>query len=574
MDLNARLATLRDLDPEQLSEAQLREVFPLLLAFAEECLSSLHALRTEVQQLKDEVARLKGEQGKPHFPRGRNGPPGAAGGGGVAAHTDPHDHSSERERQAREPRSPWRKRPKLDRIVIHREQTCLWPGPLPPDARCKGYEAVVVQDLLLQPDNVRFLRAKFYSPTTGHTYLAPLPPGYSGQFGPGIRTLALALVYAGQLSQPLLHAFFQDLGTVISRGQVSRLVTEGLEPFHAEQAAVLRAGLSSSPWQHLDVTATRVDGESHACHVLGNPLFSHYHTTVRQDRARVLDVLRGGAPRRYRLDATAFAYLTDHRFPTRLLRTLATFPQETCWTEAEFFRLLDRRLPQLGVEQRKHLTDAAAIAAYWAEPQWPVVQCLVVDDAGQFPGLTPELALCWVHDGRYYQKLLPAFACHRRALARFRKRYWDFYRELLAYRTAPSATEAARLEAAFDTLFGTQSAWKDLQTCIDRTRGNKAKLLLVLTHPELPLHNNPAELMARRRVRKRDVSFGPRSPTGLRAWDTFQGLVETTRKLGLRFWAYLQDRLTGSRVIPPLADLIAAQARTLSLGASWIAAAV
>ena len=41
----------------------------------------------------------------------------------------------------------------------------------------------------------------------------------------------------------------------------------------------------------------------------------------------------------------------------------------------------------------------------------------------------------------------------------------------------------------------------------------------MLRHPELPLHNNPAELAARRRVRKRDVSFGPRSPTGAAAWD-------------------------------------------------------
>jgi hypothetical protein len=33
----------------------------------------------------------------------------------------------------------------------------------------------------------------------------------------------------------------------------------------------------------------------------------------------------------------------------------------------------------------------------------------------------------------------------------------------------------------------------------------------VLEHPELPLHNNPAELGARQRVRKRHISFGPRS---------------------------------------------------------------
>ncbi len=37
---------------------------------------------------------------------------------------------------------------------------------------------------------------------------------------------------------------------------------------------------------------------------------------------------------------------------------------------------------------------------------------------------------------------------------------------------------------------------------------------MVLAHPEIPLHNNPAELGARARVRKRDVSFGPRTREG------------------------------------------------------------
>ncbi len=38
----------------------------------------------------------------------------------------------------------------------------------------------------------------------------------------------------------------------------------------------------------------------------------------------------------------------------------------------------------------------------------------------------------------------------------------------------------------------------------------------------LPLHANAMELAARRRVRKRDVSVGPQSRKGVRAWDTFR----------------------------------------------------
>ena len=59
-------------------------------------------------------------------------------------------------------------------------------------------------------------------------------------------------------------------------------------------------------------------------------------------------------------------------------------------------------------------------------------------------------------------------------------------------------------------------------------RLKKDGLLLVLQHPGLPLHNNPAELGARQRKRKRDVRFGPRTQDGVRAWDTFMTLAETT----------------------------------------------
>ena len=77
-------------------------------------------------------------------------------------------------------------------------------------------------------------------------------------------------------------------------------------------------------------------------------------------------------------------------------------------------------------------------------------------------------------------------------------------------------------------------------------------MLMVLTHPEIPLHNNPAELGARQRVRKRDVSFGPRTAEGTNAWDTFMTLAATARKLGVSFYAYVHDRITTTNQLPRL----------------------
>ncbi len=55
----------------------------------------------------------------------------------------------------------------------------------------------------------------------------------------------------------------------------------------------------------------------------------------------------------------------------------------------------------------------------------------------------------------------------------------------------------------------------------------------MLEHPELPLHNNPAELGARTMVQRRRISYGTQTTQGTEAFDTFMSLVATTRKLGI-----------------------------------------
>ena len=147
--------------------------------------------------------------------------------------------------------------------------------------------------------------------------------------------------------------------------------------------------------------------------------------------------------------------------------------------------------------------------------------------------------------------------------------FWSYYAELLVYREQPSVAERERLAAAFDTLFSRQTGYEALDERLALTLGKKAHLLLVLEHPEIPLHNNPAELGARQRVRKRAVSFGPRTAEGSKAWDTFQSLAATTKKLGVSFYHYIHDRISGANQVSPLADLIDARAQALNLGASW-----
>jgi len=147
---------------------------------------------------------------------------------------------------------------------------------------------------------------------------------------------------------------------------------------------------------------------------------------------------------------------------------------------------------------------------------------------------------------------------------------WDYYRELNVFRVAPGAAEATRLRSRFEELFTTKTGYEALDERIALTLANQSQLLAVLIHPEIPLHNNAAELGARQRVRKREVSFGPRSPAGVAAWDNFMTLAATCRKLGVNFYAYIHDRLSKNYALPSLASLITTRAATLNLGASWV----
>jgi hypothetical protein len=300
-----------------------------------------------------------------------------------------------------------------------------------------------------------------------------------------------------------------------------------------------------------------------------NPVYTAYHTRPAKERLTVLDVLRNGRKRFFRLNVEALGYLSNLPWSKAAWRTLQSWCSEQDLDENAFRERLDVELPRLSQQQRKALVDAAAVAAYHAETAFPVIRALVCDDAPQFNWLTWEMMLCWVHEGRPYKKLTPVVALHRQLREDYLKRFWAYYDQLLAYRQTPAPEERLRLEAEFDDLFSTHTGYDDLDHRITKTLAKKASLLLVLKYPELPLHNNAAELGVRQRVRKRDVSFGPRTQDGVRAWDTFATLAATTKKLGVSFYRYLQDRISVENQIPPLADLVENRATELNLGWSW-----
>ena len=531
-----------------LSDPKTKDIFNGLLNLIDRLYSENESLREENQQLKDEVNGLKGEQGKPC----------------IKANTQFSDHSSEQERKGGDDsnnnakKKKRQRKPKLANVKIDREQICpIDKSILPKDVQSKGYSDIVIQDIKIITDNVKYRREVYYSPSTHKTYLADLPVDVAGkgEYGVGIRSLIPLLKSECHLSERSILGFFQNFGIEISTATISNLWTKGYSDFHQEKTAIFEAGLSSTCYQQIDDTGARVKGQNHYTQILCNPFYSAYFTTPRKDRLTVLDILTNSAPRQFLYNAEAMSLLDSFKLAKKIRKAVdETLEKGMAYNETEFNALL--KTIKLGSRQRTRIMEACAIAAYRKQREVPVIKILMCDDAPQFKRLTEELILCWIHDGRHYKKLNPVVPIHKTLLDEFLTKYWIYYHQLKDYKEAPDPNKAIELTQQFEVLFSTRTGYQQLDDRIEKTQAKQKELLLVLKYPELPLHNNASELGARVQARARDISLHTMSKDGTEIKDTFMTISQTAKKLGVRTYDYIRDRVSGEFKLPSLAQLI------------------
>lgn len=522
-----------------------RQELPKLFNLFEAMAAEIVFLRTEVQRLKDENNRLKGEQGKPD----------------IRPQTKNKDISSETERRKIRNKLKKAKKSKAKKHKIkvdNQKRLDIDKKDLPKDAVFKGYERVVVQDLIIKTNNIEFLKATYYSPSERKTYRADLPAGYEGEFGPYIRSLIISLAAENSgMTQPAIVSFLKTHGIFISAATVARILSDGLDPlFHQEKNDIVQAGTAASEFLHIDDTTARVNGKNNYTHVICNPYFTAYVTLPRKDRMSIIEILSQGRELSFKFGDKAFELMVLMGLPKKYLEELQKTQANEILSRRELNFLLDRMFPdpKQGQKSRETILEASAICAY--QDSADAVPILICDDAPQFKLITSLLGLCWIHEGRHYKKLTPFLLQNQALLDRFLRDFWDFYEKLLAYKEAPTLDMADGLSKDFDVLFNKITGYEQLDKRIAITFSNKEELLLVLKHSEIPLHNNSAELGARAKARSRDISLQTRSAEGTRSKDTLMTLAQTARKLSVNFFDYVYDRVTRKYVMPSLASLI------------------
>ncbi|AYD05124.1 transposase [Neorhizobium sp. NCHU2750] len=496
-------------------------------------------LKVDNQLLRDEIARLKNLPPRPPFrPSGME--------------------QATSDRTVGNKGKPKRRRgPKCDTDSVTREE--VLPVAAPPGSRFKGYKDCLVRDLVLRADVIRYRRECWLTPD-GRTITASLPAGVQGGFGPNLRRFCLMLHSHGQVTTQRLTTLLNDVGVEISKRQVIRFLTQRMEGFHAEDAAVLHAGLVSAPYVTVDDTGARhANRNFHTTHI-GGEHFSAFRTAPSKSRLNFLALLRGNY-QDYVLNDAAFALLEDRQVDPALLAHLSNREPRRFANQVPFLAYL----AEMGID----IFDRDMIRPFAEAGIWGSIRhhglvgnaVIVSDDAGQFRVGTH--ALCWVHAERLLHKLMPATPRQVKHVETLRELIWLFYKQLKNYQRSPGRRAARGLQVRFDRIFSIRTGYRDLDQLLMRLKRRKAELLRVLERPETPLNTNASERDLRGFVIKRKISGGTVSRNGRQARDSMLGLMKTCQKLGLSFWHYLGDRLSmgdDDHPVPPLPSMVAARA--------------
>ena len=538
-------------------ESQRTPLVEQLLEQIESLLEKNREQAEHIQQLRDEIAVLKGQKAKPKFKPS-----------GMETETD-GDGNSDEDRDdsggangsggGTRKRAGSSKRSKTQHLRIHETLKVAPKLPVPADSRFKGYRDFLVQDLRIQPHNTCY-RLEVWQTPDGERLLGELPASLNGgHFGAQLRRYMLYQHHHCHVTQPLLHEQLCEWGIDISVGQVNALLSGANDVFLSEKDQLLVTALQVSRYITVDDSGARHQGDNGYVTQIGNDWFAWFASTGSKSRINFLQLLHAGNIT-YTLNAHALSYLQEERLPKEPLRRLqahthTTIAEVDCWEE---------HLDALGIERERHrrIASEGALLGGLIEKGFSLDLAIVSDGAGQFAILLH--ALCWVHAERLVHKLIPLNDQHRQDQERVRGDIWDLYADLKAYRRNPDPALAPALAARFDAIFTQRTTFATLDQTLKRLYAHKEKLLLVLKRPDIVLHTNGSEGDIRGYVKWRKISGGTRSDLGRRCRDGFASLKKTCRKLGISFWDYLGDRIGRHGNIAPLPDIIRERAAAAS----------
>jgi len=516
-----------------------------LLDIISQCIQFINHQALENQQLRDEIARLKGSSPKPKIRPSK---------------LDENTKRDKKKGKSSGKRAGSRKKKKTKGLKIH-ETKELHPENLPKGSIFIKYKDFTVQNIIIQSHNILYRRGQWLTPS-GDYITEPLPPYVKGHFGAELIEYILNMHYHMNVTQPKILEHLLERGVDISSGQINRILTEGEDKkaFHEEKESILQAGLEVSSYIVVDDTGARHKGKNGYCTHIGNELFAYFKSTYSKSRINFLEILRGNYTD-YVIDNDSLNYMELQGLSDQKLLLFRRIIGKTFADKQEW----EAHLKMIGVRESHHIKIATEGALIGSILSHGISRDLIIlsDEAGQFNILALLNALCWRHAYRKINSLIPINDFESAIIDDIRDKFWQLYTALKSYKEQPDESQKLELSVRFEKIFSTKTEFESINKALKSIYDKKKELLLVLERPELPLNNGISENDIRVFVMKRKVSGGTRGEHGRKSRDTFMTLEKTCRKLGISFKDFLLDRLTGTNSIPQLSEIIRQRASPL-----------
>lgn len=469
-------------------------------------------LKVTVQELRDEIAKLKNTPKRPKFRPSKT-------------------PSESKDKNTSSPKAPSTPRNTTSRKS--KEEIIIKACDIPEGSRFKGYADYSIQELTLTAKDVTY-RLEIWQAPDGSCIKASLPSGIKGShFGPELRTLIHGL-YASGMTQPALFDFVQSLGIEISEGQIHHILMGEAERYAAQSEAILSAGLHEAPYIRTDDTGASHQNKKSYCTHVGGQYFAYYKTTSSKSRWNFLQILAQGKEG-YIVNDAFIWHLFISGIKDDLLNAFEAHKGKHYSTK----RGMNRLLNEIGVTGKKiRLTCLeAGLIGLIQETQLKAGQVLLSDRAGQFAIL--DHAGCWVHMERPLRKLIASTPEIEAEIQQTREAIWLLYGQVKE--TSLSQQGKEHVFKAYDALVAREVISPGVRGVLNNFKNYREEMLKALDHPGLPLHNNDSERDIRRVVKFRDVSGGTKSERGKQLRDSLMTLKQTCYRLGENFWEYLRS---------------------------------
>lgn len=491
-------------------------------------------LEEKLRQKEDEIRRLRGEKPKPEI-----------------------KPTSSKELNP-PPKKKHKKKSKNDEIEIDESVELDVPKEdLPKDAKFMGKRKIVVQEILFKRRNIEFWISRYWSDELGKMIEGEIPTEFKGsQFGPGLRSFILYQYYKNRVPHEKIRKNLEDLGIIISEGTINNILNDLPEVFAEDLNSARSSAVKKCSQIHIDDTGAKFNGQNFHTFVVSNKFYTSYSTGPEKNRWAAAGAMMGGN-QSFLIDNVAVTFIATKLKKPAITNYFSRLKSNKVYSREELEELLANTLfDELEKRQKDIIRTGMAIGALRSRQLGPPIHFTISDDAPNFVDLTRNHQLCWVHEIRKY-KLCEVFKrIENETLENLVNKWRKFYGLLLRYKANASTELRIKIREEFKSICSIKTLVKPLDEQLQRTWQNREGLLLFLKYPQLPLHNNQAELDIRERVIKRKISLQNRSLSGLKAWDLMLSLASTCRKLNLSFWDYLDDRVSQREAIPYLGKIV------------------